>query len=213
MNRIVSRRPSPATVISLVALFVALGGTSYAAVALVPNNSVGSAQVINGSLQKKDLSTKAVAALKGNRGPAGAQGAQGSAGAAGPAGAAGATGATGPVGASGVTGPKGTTGATGAAGAAGATNVIARTASVSVPAGGVAPVTAVCNAGEVATGGGAALIGFFSSGPATIVRSYPSLGASEAGAGDATPTSWTTRLYNPTGGALTADGYVVCASP
>ena len=66
MDRIVSRRPSPATIISLVALFVALGGTSYAAIALAPNNSVGSAQVINGSLLKKDLSRKTVAALKGN---------------------------------------------------------------------------------------------------------------------------------------------------
>ena len=36
--------------ISLIALFVALGGTGYAAVAL-PRNSVGSAQVIDGSLK------------------------------------------------------------------------------------------------------------------------------------------------------------------
>jgi hypothetical protein len=114
LHRIVSRRPSPATIISLIALFVALGGTSYAAIALVPKNSVGSAQVINGSLLKKDLSKKTVAALKGNRGlrgPAGPQGAAGSAGAAGdagPAGATGAAGATGPVGATGpATGPAG----------------------------------------------------------------------------------------------------------
>ena len=58
MHRIVTRRPSPATIISLVALFVALGGTGYAAVALAPKNTVGSAQVINGSLQKIDLSAK-----------------------------------------------------------------------------------------------------------------------------------------------------------
>jgi len=56
LKRIVSRWPSPATMISLAALFVALGGTGYAAVALAPKNSVGSAQVINGSLLKKDLS-------------------------------------------------------------------------------------------------------------------------------------------------------------
>ena len=41
--------------VSLVALFVALGGTGYAAVELAPKNSVGSAQVINGSLLKKDF--------------------------------------------------------------------------------------------------------------------------------------------------------------
>jgi len=78
-------------VVSLIALFVALGGTSYAALK-IPKNSVGSPQVINGSLQKGDLSTKAVAALKGNRGAAGAQGSPG------PAGASGAVGATGPAG-------------------------------------------------------------------------------------------------------------------
>jgi hypothetical protein len=59
------RRPSLTTVISLVVVFFALGGRSYAAVSkLLPKNSVGSAQVINGSLQKIDLSTKAVAALR-----------------------------------------------------------------------------------------------------------------------------------------------------
>ena len=105
MHRIVSRRPSPATIISLVALFVALGGTSYAAIALAPKNSVGSAQVINGSLLKKDLSKKTVAALKGNRGLRGPAGAAGSAGPAGATGPAGAVGATGPVGPS--TGPAG----------------------------------------------------------------------------------------------------------
>jgi hypothetical protein len=88
VHRITGRRPSPAIVISLVALFVALGGTGYAAFA-VPRNSVGSSQVINHSLRTSDLSRKAVAALKGNRGPDGPAGAQG------PAGPAGATGAAG----------------------------------------------------------------------------------------------------------------------
>jgi hypothetical protein len=179
--------------IALFALFLALGGTTYAAsTALIGKNTVASPQVVNGSLKTKDLSKAARTALKGNRGLPGAQGAKG---------------------ATGVQGPKGATGAQGLKGDAGATNVIARTASASVPAGGVAPVTAVCNAGEVATGGGALLSGYFSSGPATVIRSYPSIGNSETNAGGATPTSWTTRLYNPTGGALQADGYVVCASP
>ena len=79
MHRIVSCRPSPATIISLIALFVALGGTSYAAITLAPRNSVGSAQVINGSLLKKDLNKKTVTALKGNRGPQGPAGVAGSA--------------------------------------------------------------------------------------------------------------------------------------
>ncbi len=115
MNRKQKRLPSPAMAISLVALFVALGGTSLAAVdALAPRNSVGSAQVINGSLQKQDLGKKAVAALKGNRGAAGPAGPAGTAGAAGPQGQAGPAGASGQRGA---TGPQGATGpATGGAG-------------------------------------------------------------------------------------------------
>ncbi len=111
MHRIGSRRPSPATVISLVALFLALSGTGYA-VAKLPQNSVGSAQVINGSLQKGDLSKKARAALKGNRGLRGAAGLAGPAGPAGPTGAAGAPGAAGAAGAAGATGAIGLPGPT-----------------------------------------------------------------------------------------------------
>src|SRR6476469_3554574 len=100
------RRPSPAFVISLIALFVVLGGTSYAAVTkLLPKNSVGSAQVVNGSLQKTDLSAKAISALHG------ARGSQGARGPAGPAGSAGTQGLKGDAGAAGATGPKGDTGA------------------------------------------------------------------------------------------------------
>ncbi len=79
--------------IALLALFVALGGTTYAAsTALIAKNTVASPQVVNGSLQTKDLSKKARLALKGNRGlrgPAGAQGAQGAQGAKGATGTAG----------------------------------------------------------------------------------------------------------------------------
>ena len=82
--------------VALFALFFALGGTSFAAGnALLPGNSVGTKQVINGSLQTNDLSKTARSALKGNtglRGPAGAQGAQGSTGATGPQGLQGAPG-------------------------------------------------------------------------------------------------------------------------
>jgi hypothetical protein len=94
--------------LALFALFLALGGTSFAASnALLPRNSVGTAQVINGSVQTNDLSKNARTALKGNtgpRGPAGAQGAQGSPGA---------------TGAQGVHGPPGAPGAQGIQGAPG----------------------------------------------------------------------------------------------
>ncbi len=85
--------------LALFALFLALGGTSFAASnALLPRNSVGTAQVINGSLQTIDLRQEALKALKGNtgpRGPAGTQGAPGPPGATGAQGAQGSPGATG----------------------------------------------------------------------------------------------------------------------
>jgi hypothetical protein len=82
--------------LALLALFVALGGTSFAAGnALLPRNSVGTNQVINGSLQTNDLSKTARKALKGNtgpRGPAGSLGVQGAVGATGAQGVQGAPG-------------------------------------------------------------------------------------------------------------------------
>jgi hypothetical protein len=70
--------------IGMLALFLALGGTTYAAsTALIGKNTVASPQVVNGSLQTKDLSKKARTALKGNRGLRGLAGAQGAKGATG----------------------------------------------------------------------------------------------------------------------------------
>jgi hypothetical protein len=60
MNWLKQRRPSPALVISLIALFVALGGTGYAALSL-PKNSVGTKQLkknaVTGSKNKKNAVT------------------------------------------------------------------------------------------------------------------------------------------------------------
>jgi hypothetical protein len=63
--------------VAYLALFFALGGTSFAAVNALPKNSVGSPQIKNGSIQKIDISTKTVSALRGLRGPRGLQGIQG----------------------------------------------------------------------------------------------------------------------------------------
>ena len=53
------RRPSPALVISLIALFVALGGTSYAAIKIGARNlktgSVGTRAAKNGALRGRDI--------------------------------------------------------------------------------------------------------------------------------------------------------------
>jgi hypothetical protein len=97
------RRPSPATAISLVALFVALGGTSYAVATIgsaqvknnsltssdIKNNTVGSTDVKNNSLLAKDFKAgQLVAGAPGAAGPTGPQGPKGDTGATGPQGPA-----------------------------------------------------------------------------------------------------------------------------
>jgi len=77
------RRPSPALIVATVALFVALGGTSYA-VTKLPRNSVGTAQlkanavtgskVKNKTLKLADLSPAAKAGLAGPKGTMGRAG-------------------------------------------------------------------------------------------------------------------------------------------
>jgi hypothetical protein len=52
-------RMSFANVTSMLALFVALGGTSYAA-ATLPNNSVGKSQIRSGAVGKSEIATNAV---------------------------------------------------------------------------------------------------------------------------------------------------------
>jgi len=98
-------RPSPAMAVALLALFVALGGSSYAAVQLSKNsvkskhiakNAVTSKKVKDGSLLTKDF--------KAGQLPAGVQG---------PKGDAGPVGATGPSGPPGPRGPQGLQGAQG----------------------------------------------------------------------------------------------------
>jgi hypothetical protein len=78
MRHILNHRPSPAMIVACIALIVALGGTSYAALKL-PRNSVGNKQlkpsavtsgkVRNGTLSAKDFKPSAL-----KRGPRGPQG-------------------------------------------------------------------------------------------------------------------------------------------
>jgi len=70
-----SRTPSPALAISLIALFVALGGTAYAS-GLIPGS-----QIKNHSIPAKKLTKSAIKSLHGQRGPIGPQGPKGSTGA------------------------------------------------------------------------------------------------------------------------------------
>jgi hypothetical protein len=65
MSTLRPRAPSPALVVSVIALIVALGGTSYAAFTL-PSNSVGSQQLTNGAVTTKKIKNGAVTASKIN---------------------------------------------------------------------------------------------------------------------------------------------------
>ena len=152
------RRPSPATVLSMIALFVALGGTSYAALSIgsaqvrnnsltssdIKNNTVKSADVRNGSLLLKDF--KAGQLVSGAPGPAGPAGLAGPVGPAGPAGAKGDTGAT---------GAKGDKGDTGSPGVSGLEIVSSSSPSNSTPKSHVA----TCPAGKTVIAGGYRVIG------------------------------------------------------
>src|SRR5437763_6831958 len=92
--------------VALLALFVALGGTSYAAIKL-PAGSVGSRQLRSRAVTPGKVAPRTIRLFRGQVGPRGfpgATGPQGKTGARGPRGARGATGATGPAGPTGPTG-------------------------------------------------------------------------------------------------------------
>jgi hypothetical protein len=99
MRRILRHRPSPALVVACLALTIALGGTSYAAVTL-PRNSVGTAQLKTNAVNSAKVKNRSLRAIDFRRGqlPRGARG---------PQGLTGTTGATGATGAAGAKGDKG----------------------------------------------------------------------------------------------------------
>lgn len=100
-----TRSQSPALALSVIALFVSLGGVGYAAATIgsaqIKNNSVASKDIKNRTIVAKDLNKKTAASLRGSRGDTGAPGAPGAPGS---TGAPGAQGPMGPDGAPGVSG-------------------------------------------------------------------------------------------------------------
>ena len=128
---------TPSMAVACLALAVALSGTAYA-ITRLPANSVGTKQVINHSLLKKDFkSGQLPRGARGPVGPAGVRGAQGPVGPMGPAGAAGAAGAQG------IQGP------------AGPMNLTYTGVTTPVAAGTFASLEALCPAGLAVIGGGA----------------------------------------------------------
>jgi hypothetical protein len=170
--------------VAYLVLFVALGGTSAAAAnALVPKNSVGTAQVINGSLLKKDFkSGQLPRGARGPVGPRGLAGAQGAAGPAGPAGAAGAAGPPGPV-----------------------SLKFVSSAVTPVTAGAQVTQVAVCPAGMVAVGGGT-----FNDSLATTVNINSSDWDSTVGG---TPNEWVATTNNASASTTNMIVDVICTTP
>jgi hypothetical protein len=179
--------------VAYLALFFALSGTSYAAATkLLPANSVGSRQVINHSLLKKDFKAGQLP-----RGPRGMRGSQGPAGPTGPAGAAGARGPAGPPGPAGPTGDEGPPGEDGFAYTAVSEDMLFSNLGETVSK------TVDCEPGEMATGGG------YSGHAEGIVI----LGSAPANPDpDGSPTAWNVIAMNNDGDSYGFTIYVICAA-
>lgn len=135
-----TNRPSPALIVSVVALIVALGGTSYAAIKL-PKNSVGTAQIKPGAVRSPDVKNGSLLAADFKAGQL-------------PAGPAGAPGEKGPQGEKGEKGEKGETGATGSIG-----QITIQRTDVPLPAGPDATTPGPVTSAFASCPGGYRLIG------------------------------------------------------
>jgi hypothetical protein len=125
MFRSRSSRPSPALVVAVVALVVALGGTATAAGVLITSGSqikdgsITGADLKDRSIGPKDLAAATTRTLGGSAASAGGRGADGARGEQGPAGPGGPAGPAGAAAAAGAKGEKGEKGDPGQAGAKG----------------------------------------------------------------------------------------------
>jgi hypothetical protein len=67
MKRLLSKRPSPAMIVALVALFVAMGGSSYAAVRIsardINKGAVGTRAIANNSIRSGDIHNATVSGI------------------------------------------------------------------------------------------------------------------------------------------------------
>lgn len=186
--------------IAYAALFIALGGTSYAAVK-IPAHSVGTLQLQNASVSNLKLRNNSVTAAKIRDGslllkdfaPNQLRIA--------------------------VKTAKGPSGPAGPPGPAGATTVTIRSVSGTAGSDGRSTGTAVCSSGERAVGGGAVLVGGANTND-HLLSSRPGVGAGSGGFGAGsnvpangdTPTAWTAEMYSAVSGR-TLQVYVICAAP
>jgi hypothetical protein len=199
------RKPTPkyANVTATLALFVALGGTSFAAATIsssdvqngsltgadVRNESLKSRDIDNGSLTGSDLRNGSVkssdvddasllaADFKPGELPAGPQGPQG---------------------------PQGP---------AGATSVVTRRADVTVPNNQFREPDVSCLPGETVVGGGAAIGAGILGLVTAVFESAPIESDGSAPENGETSTGWSARGFNTSGVPQTLRVYVLCATP
>jgi hypothetical protein len=178
-------------IVGYLALFIALGGSSYAAAGrLLPANSVGTRQVIDHSLRNVDF--------KGGQIPAGPKGDPGLPGPQGNRGPKGSKGDAGPAGPAGPVGPSG------------ATKVVVYTRIGGIgPGGSLFTGVGCASNAERATGGGIDSGSFL----ARVTESYPSLATGGKVAAGQVPQGWVGAVYNGGTTTITATWYVICASP
>jgi hypothetical protein len=188
MPRRVSPRPSPALVVASLALLVALGGTSIAAVSAVPSNSVGTAQLKNNAVTSAkikdaqvtsaDISNSTITATDVKNGSLLKEDFK-----------------SGQL-------PAGPTGPAGAAGPPGVSGLERKDESTPSNSVNSRSLSAVCPSGKRVIGGGARAIGA-GAGKVSIVESFP----------DSDGTKWNTlaREVDATAAAWQLTAYALCA--
>jgi hypothetical protein len=182
------RRPSASMIVALLALFVALGGSSYAAVRItstqIADNSIRSRDIHDNDLRSVDIRDHSLLAKDFAAGQL-------------------------PSGAAGPAGPRGEKGEQGAQGGPGVLKVYDTYLPISLPANGTVRVLPYCDKGDVATGGGYFLntatlndaqldVEVFSDGPNTNGLVQP-------------PPGWDIGIHNKTSTPRSGVALVVCA--
>jgi hypothetical protein len=183
-------KPSPALAVAVAALIAACSGLAVAATSGSPVIRA-CANKKTGALRLASKCRRSERSLSWNQN--GLQGAPGL------------PGAPGKEGTPGKEGPAGKEGIKGEQGPSGATHVTAREGSVKqVENGKTGIVTASCNAGEKATGGGSGISG--SDSGWTVNEAFPTPASG-------TPTGWRVDATNNTGSTANLVAVVVCVSP
>lgn len=195
------RRPTPAMVVAMTALLVALGGTGIAAVSILPPNSVGVPQLKEHAVVQTKISHGAIdSVLVKNGSLLAADFAAGQL----PAGSAGPPGPTGP---QGPVGPQGTAGAKGEPGVVTGLHVLTEQVTVNDPSPAGTwkseSVTQYCPSGEKAIAGGTGWSSASSTDALSTVYMRPVL------EGD-TVVAYHARGGNATGTSRVFTVYVLC---